>query len=445
MKNLSALFVGIILLATATMSHAQNEWDLKKCIDYALDNNIQIKRQEINTQYYQNELSQAKSNLLPTLNGNISNSFNFGRSLTYENTYENVNSTEYDGYLSTSVTLWNGFSLKNTVKQKDLDLQATIQDFQKAKDDITLNIAASYLEILYQEEIVQVDSAQIELTQQQIKQTQQLVDAGSSARGALLEIEAQLAREELQLVNDINSLQLAYLTLYQLLELPISESFKIEKPKFPEIRANSSLANSFNIYKDAMQIRPEIKAAKLRVESATRQLDIARGARYPSLKFDAYYYNLYNNKYTDLNNNDINFGDQLKNNKRYNMGFTLSIPIFNQFQVKNSISNAKLQVTDYEYQLQSAKNVLRKDIEQAHTNALAALNSYISSEKAVKSTQEAFRYTKEKFNVGMINSVEYSQSKNNLTVAQSELLQARYKYIFRTKILDFYNGIPIEL
>lgn len=205
------------------------------------------------------------------------------------------------------------------------------------------------------------------------------------------------------------------------------------------------MANSYDVFKNAINVRPEIKAAQLRVESARRQLDIAKGNRYPSLSFGANYYNLYNDKYTDLNGEDISFADQLKNNKRYSMGFTLNVPIFNKFQVKNSISNAQLQIADFEYRLQSARNVLRKDIEQAYTNALAALNRYISSEKAVKSTEEAFRYTEEKFNVGMVNSVEYNQSKNNLTIAQSELLQARYEYIFRTKILDFYNGIPIEL
>ena len=303
----------------------------------------------------------------------------------------------------------------------------------------------SFLEILFAEELEQVAQAQIEVTQQQINRTQQLVDAGSLARGALLEIEAQLAREELTLVNRQNSVQLSYLTLFQLLELPLAESFTIEVPKLPEIKANATMANSFDVFKNAMQVRPEIKAAQLRVESAKRQLDIAKGSRLPSLGFGANYYNLYNDKYTDLTGQSISFADQLKNNKRYSMGLTLNIPIFNKFQVKNAISNATLQISDYEYLLQSARNLLRRDIEQAYTNALAALNRYISSEKAVKSTEEAFRYTEEKFNVGMVNSVEYNQSKNNLTIAQSELLQARYEYIFRTKILDFYNGIRIEL
>jgi outer membrane protein len=444
MKNLFVLFSGI-LLSLGNITFAQESWSLQKCIDYALENNIQIQQQALNTEYYQNQVSQAKSNRLPNLNAGVSNNFNFGRSLGYDNTYRNVNSSQYNGYLSTDFTIWNGFTLQNAIEQYELDLQATMQDFQKAKDDLILNIAASYLEILFAEELVEVSNAQIEVTQQQINRTRQLVDAGSLARGALLEIEAQLAQEELTLVNRQNSVQLAYLTLYQLLELPMSESFEVLVPKLPEIKANVTMANSYDVFKNAINVRPEIKAAQLRVESARRQLDIAKGNRYPSLSFGANYYNLYNDKYTDLNGEDISFADQLKNNKRYSMGFTLNVPIFNKFQVKNSISNAQLQIADFEYRLQSARNVLRKDIEQAYTNALAALNRYISSEKAVKSTEEAFRYTEEKFNVGMVNSVEYNQSKNNLTIAQSELLQARYEYIFRTKILDFYNGIPIEL
>ena len=445
MKNLLTLFFGLLLLSASFTGTSQENWSLQKCIEYALENNIQLKQQALNTVYSETQVNQAKSDRLPNLNAGISNNFNFGRSITYDNTYKNVNSSQYNGYLSTDVTLWNGLILQNTIKQRSLDLQATIQDLQKAKDDMMLSIAASYLEILFAEELELVSLAQIEVTQQQINRTQQLVDAGSLARGALLEIEAQLAREELQHVNDQNRVQLAYLNMYQFLELPIAESFKIEKPKLIEIRANSSMANSFDVFKNAMNVRPEIKAAQLRVESSRRQLDIAKGYRYPSLSFGANYYNLYNNKYTDFTGTDISFSDQLKNNKRYGMGLTLNIPIFNRYQVKNSISNATLQITDFEYRLQNSRNVLRKDIEQAYTNALAALNRYISSEKAVSSMEEAFRYTEEKFNVGMVNTVEYNQSKNNLTMAQSELLQSRYEYIFRTKILDFYNGVPIEL
>ncbi|MBN1821230.1 MAG: TolC family protein [Prolixibacteraceae bacterium] len=450
MKLFTKFLPGLFLLIFALNSNAQETWSLQKCIDYALENNIQIKQQKLNTDYQGNLVGQAKSDRLPNLNAQIGNDFSFGRSLTYENTYENVNSTSISGYLGTNITLWNGFTLKNTIKQRELDLQASIQDLQKAKDDIMLSIAASYLEILFAEELQLVSEAQIEVTQQQINRTQKLVDAGSLAKGALLEIEAQLAQEELQLVNDQNRVQLAYLNLFQFLELPVSESFVVEKPELPEIGAAVATMNSMDVFKNAMNFRPEIKAAILRVESMKAQLEIAKGSQYPNLSFGANYYNNYNDNYQTYNQvtgeaTVIPFIDQLKNNERYGFGFTLSVPIFNRFQVKNGISNSRLQLMDYEYRLQTSKNVLRKDIEQAYTNALAALNRYISSEKAVTSMQEAFRYVEEKFNVGMVNSVEYNQSKNNLTVAQSNLLQAKYEYIFRTKILDFYNGIKIEL
>lgn len=445
MKNLTALFFGLILLIAGYTTQAQETWSLQQCIDYALENNIQIKQQALNTVYGQNQVDQAKSDRLPNFNAGLSNNLNYGRSLNYDNTYSNVNSAQYNASLSTNITLWNGFTLQNTVKQRALDLQATIEDLNKAKDDVILNVAAAYLEILFAEELELVSQTQIEVTQQQIKRTQQLVDAESLARGALFEIEAQLAREELKLVNDKNRTQLAYLALFQFLELPIEESFSIEKPMLPEINASLPTLNLFEVYTKALQIRPEIKAATLRVESANKQLEIANGFKYPSLSFGADYYNLFNNQYTDFSGESIKFSDQIANNKRYGMGLTLNIPIFNRFQVKNNISNSKLQISDFEYRLQNAKNALRADIELAYTNAIASLNRYLSSEKAVSSMKEAFRYTEEEFNEGLVNTVEYNQSKNNLTTAQSDLLQSKYEYIFRTKILDFYKGIPIKL
>ncbi len=445
MKSLLTLFLGMLCLVVVSESQAQNTWDLQKCFDYAMENNIQIKRQSVNAKYYENQVQQAKDDKLPNLNAELSNDYSFGRSLQYDNTYDNINSTSVSGVLNTNLTLFNGMTLTNTVKQYELDLEATLMDLEKTKDDIMLSIAAEYLEILFAEEIELVAQANIEITKSQIERTQQLVNAGSAAKGALLEIEAQLAREELELVNAQNSVQLAYLNLYQFLELPVSESFKIEKPSLPQIQANLTMINAFDVFNNAINVRPEIKAAQLRVESAMKQLDVAKGYRYPSLSFGAYYYNQYNNRYTDIYGEKISFGDQLNNNGRSNLGLTLSIPIFNKFQVKNNISNSELQIADYKYQLQQARNVLRKDIEMVYTNALAALNRYISSDKAVTSMKEAFRYTEEKFNVGMINSVEYNQSKTNLTNAQSDLLQAKYEYIFRTKILDFYNGVPITL
>ncbi len=451
MKRLAIIFLIGLPLAGTFPVRAQDTWSLQQCIGYALENNIQIKQQVLAVDYQKIQHEQARSDRLPGLNGQIGNNYNFGRSLTYDNTYEKANSTSLSGYLGADITLFNGFQLQNIIRQRDLDLKASIQDLQKAKDDLVLNIAALYLEILFAEELTAIDSSQMVVTRQQMERTRKLVDAGSLARGALLEVEAQLAREELQLVNDQNRTQLAYLNLYQLLELPISQSFQVEKPELPDLHSGAIAYNSLTLFNNAVLRRPEIQASRMRVESARRVLDQARGARYPRLTFGANYYNNYNDNYTRyLNNNPLEkeiipFGEQLKNNKRYGFGFTLNIPVFNKFQVKNSITGAQIQVADYEFRLQSMRNLLQKDIEQAYTNALAALKKYISSEKAVNSSAEAFRYAEEKFNVGMVTTVEYNQIKNNLTAAQSQLSQAKYEYIFRSKILDFYNGIPIEL
>lgn len=445
MKRLLTLLFGVLLLVNSTSLEAQNIWDLQKCIDYALENNIQIKQQGLNAKYSENLVKQAKDDKLPNLNAQIGGDFSFGRSLTYDNTYDNINSAGVNGGLGANFTIYNGRTLSNTIVQRQLDLEATLLDMQKTKDDIQLLIAGVYLEILFAEEIALVSEANIEVTKLQIERTKELVNAGSVARGSLLEIEAQLAREELQSVNDQNRIQLAYLDLYQLLELPISESFKIEKPNLPELKANLTMMNALDVFNNAINIRPEIKAAQFRVESAKKQLDIAKGYRYPSLLLGANYYNLYNNQYSDIYGEKIAFGDQLKNNSRSSVALNLNIPIFNRNQIKNNITNAELQISDYQYRLQSQSNILRKDLEQVYTNALASLKKYMSSEKAVSSMTEAFRYTEEKFNVGMINSVDYNVNKSQLTNAQSELLQAKYEYIFRTKILDFYNGIPITL
>ena len=443
MKKSFLTIITALVISAGTPAIAQETWNLQQCIDYALDNNIQIKQQNLSVEYQKNQLDQAKSNRLPNLNAQLGNSYSFGRSLnTYQNTYENNNSNSISGYVGTDLTLWNGFQLQNIVRQRELDLQATMQDYQKAKDDLILNIAAMYLEILFAEELTGIDENQIGITRQQIDRSIKLIESGRLAKGSLYETEAQLASEELQLVTDQNRSQLAYLNLYQMLELPQGKSFKVEKPKFPEIKADGVNFNSLAIFNNALLTRPEIQASQMRMESAQRQLEQAKGSRWPKLTFGASYYNSYYNNYTE---GIAPFFTQVKHNNRYGLGLTLNIPVFNQFQVKNGISNAMLQVEDYKYRLQSSRNTLQKEIEQAYTNALTALKKYISGEKAVSSSAEAFRYAEEKFNVGMITTVEYNQVKNNLTAAQSQLSQAKYEYIFRSKILDFYNGIPIKL
>ncbi|HEY5509491.1 MAG TPA: TolC family protein [Prolixibacteraceae bacterium] len=435
----------LLLMALFATLHAQDLWTLDKCINYALDNNIQIKQSTLNTQYQLNMLKEKKNSRLPNLNGQASQNLNFGRSLTYLNTYENVNSAQTDFGLSTQLTVFQGLQINNTIKKTEFDLKASFEDLAKAKDDLSLNIASTFLEILFAKELVKVSEDQILITNQQLKQSQEKVNAGSLASGALLEIEAQAASEELNIVDANNQLQLAKLKLAQMLEIVFTDKFDVEIPILPEIGAQSSVTNSQDVYLTAVKQRPEIRGAEYRFQSTEMQLKMAQGVFYPTLSFYANYYNNYNNKYKDIKGTSISFGDQFSNNQRKGLGLQLNIPIFNRFLTKLQVDNAKIQTLTTQLDLEGTKKVLRQEIETAQTTAITSFNRFKSTEKAVTSMQEAFRYSEEKFNVGMVNAVDYNLAKTNLLKASSDLLRAKYEFIFRSKILDFYKGIPITL
>lgn len=435
----------LLLLALFASLQAQELWTLDKCINYALDNNIQIKQSQLNTQYQENNLQGRKNARLPNLNGQLSQNLNFGRSLTYLNTYTNVNSAQTDFGLGTQVTVFQGMQITNSVKKTEFDLKASFEDLAKAKDDLSLNIASTFLEILFSKELVKVSEEQLGITKQQLQQSQEKVNAGSLANGALMEIEAQAAREELNLIDAKNQLLLGKLRLAQMLELPFNEQFDVDIPALPEINAQLAVSTSQDVYQKALTQRPEIRGAEYRFQSTAMQLKMAKGVYYPTLSFYANYYNLYNNQYKDINKNSITFGDQLSNNQRKGLGLQMNIPIFNRLQTKMQVSNAEIQMMNTQLELEGTKKVLRQEIETAQTTAITSFNRYKSTEKAVVSMKEAFRYSEEKFNVGMVNAVDYNTAKTNLVKASSDLLRAKYEFIFRSKILDFYKGIPITL
>ena len=435
----------LLFVALFASLHAQEIWSLEKCVNYALENNIKIKQGAISTQYQRNQLIQSKNSRLPNFTGQMSQNLNFGRSLTYDNTYKDINSSQTDFGVGTNVAVFQGFQIKNNISKFELDLQASISDLEKAKSDISVNIASTFLEILFAKDLVKVSQDQLSVTKLQIQQINEKVEAGSLARGSLLEIQAQAAGEELNLVNAMNQLQLAKLRLTQLLELPSQDNFDIVAPVLPEIQAQASIVPATEVYKSALLTRPEIKGADLRYQSSQYSLKIAQGALYPTVSLYANIYDSYNNKYKDINGADIAFSKQLKNNQRKGVGLQMNIPIFTRFLNKTQVENAKLQVVNTGLELESTKKLLRSDIETAQTTAIAALNRFLSNQKAVSSMREAFRYSEEKFGVGLVNAVEYNTAKSKLTKSESDLLQAKYEFIFRTKILDFYRGLPLTL
>jgi outer membrane protein len=445
----------LLFAALFTSLRAQEISSLEKCINYAQDNNIKIKQGFNTTQYQHNQLNQSKNSRLPNLNGQMSQSLYFGRTLLSDNSYSDINSAQTGFGLGTNVPVFQGFYISNNISRLDLDFQASVSDLEKAKSDISVNIASTFLEILFAKDLVKVSEDQLIVTNLQIKQINEKVEAGSLAKGSLLEIQAQAAGEELNLVNAKNQLQLAKLRLTQLLELPLKDNFDVEVPILPEISAQASIVSAGEVYKSAVLIRPEIKGADLRYQSSQFQLKVAQSALYPTVSLYANANYSYNNKNKTINRDpntgqiisysDISFGQQLKNFQSKNVGLQMNIPIFTRFQNKLQIDNARLQVLNTELELESAKKLLRSDIETAQTNAIAAFNRYTSNQKAVFSMKEAFRYSEEKFSVGLVNAVEYNTAKTKLAKTESDLLQAKYEFIFRTKILDFYRGLPLTL
>ncbi|MCU0462395.1 MAG: TolC family protein [Bacteroidales bacterium] len=448
MKKFLLLMSAFLFLAAIAGFSQAKEWPLEECIKYAIDNNIQIKQQVLQTRYQENTLAQSKLNLLPTLNGQASHNYSFGRVLD-ETSYEfkNQNSQSNNFYAGGNTNLFNGLQNYNTIRKNKNQLLASELDLQNIKDNISLNIALAYLQILLNNELVATTGNQLQITKQQIEKTRKMFNAGSVAKGNLLQIEAQAAGEELQLINLQNQLDISYLTLTQMLELKTPEGFRIVTPEI-SIDTNTVITGKVeDIYAQAQGIRPEIKSAELNLMASEYDLKIAKGGRSPRLSMS----HSFNTRYSDLAIKpsapleDYAFGQQLNDNINYGVGFSLSIPILNGWQVNKNIANSRINIENYRYTLEAQKKQLYKNIQQAYADAVAALKKFSASMKAVVSMQESFRYTEQKFNVGMVTPVDYNAAKTQLLNAQSDMAQAKYEFIFKTKVLDFYKGLPLTL
>ncbi len=450
-KKLIFLFP-ILFMMFFTGSRAQIVWTLEDCIVYAFDNNISIKQQVLTTQYNENILNQSKVSLAPNLNAGASHGFSFGRALD-PTTYrfkENQTIMTSNLNLTSSVTLFNGLQQMNTIQQNEFNLLAGLQDLEKLKNDISLLLASAYLQILFNRELLQVAINQHELTLQQVERTDKLVEAGSLARGSLLEIQAQAASEELNVINSRNHLDISYLTLTQYLDLDSVGDFEIEIPEFGDVARDPIMLTVGMVYRDALNILPQIQSAEYKLQSAYEGLSIAQGGRSPSLFLNGQWFTGYSDARQRLNTEtleleDVPFWDQVDGNRSASVSMGLNIPIFNRWMVNTNISNARLGVLSNELSLETTRMDLYKNIQQAYADAVAARKKHLATEEALISMEESFKYTEQKFEVGLVNTVEYNTEKNRLTATQSDLLQSKYDYIFKMKILDFYRGIPITL
>ncbi len=440
------IFILIIscLIASGGPLIAQKVWSLEECIQYAIDHNIQIKQQTVQTRVQKNTLDQSKLSLLPSVSGQASQDYSFGRALD-QTTYDFYNRTLKSNYFSLGgrTDIFTGLQNLNTIQRNKYELLAGEQDLQRIRDNVSLSVALDYLQILLNKELVTATESQLNTTLEQIAKTRKMVDAGSVAMGNLLPIEAQAAQDEVTLVNMQNQLEISYLNLTQLLELETPAGFEII---VPDIRVGETADISGNIdeiFNVAVQSRPEILGSQLRLTASEYALKVAKGARSPSISMS----HNFGTRYSHIEDlpGQQSFDDQLKNNKSFGLGFSMNIPILNGWQVNKNILNSKLAVENSQYTLEGTRKDLYKNIQQAYADAVAALKKYNASSKAVTSSEESFRYTEQKFNVGMITPVDYNAAKTQLLSSQSEMSQAKYEYIFKTKVLDFYKGLPLTL
>lgn len=443
--SLGFALLWLMLLSFFSPLSAQDKvWSLEECINYAIENNIQVQTSDLNRALAKQNLVQSKYNTLPDLNGSASHVYNFGQTIDpFTNQFATTQVRSNNFSLNSSLTLFNGFQTLNTVRRNQASLESSRYDLEKMKNDISLNVANFYLQILFNTELVRNAENQLQVTSVQIDRISKLVEAGSMPEGNLREIEAQYASEELQLINAKNQLRLSTLNLAQLLRLDNAEDFEVVKPNLDSFQGVSDLVSPGALYLTAVDIMPEIKSAEYGFYSSKKAKEIAQGGYGPRLSVTGRIgsgFSENNKEFVDGEFRVKPFGDQLDDNFNTSVGFQLNIPLFNGMAARTGVQRAKLNMQIAELTLENTKLQLRQDIESAHNDAVAALKRYKAAEKSVNALTLSFNYTKQRFDVGLLNSFDFNNEKNRLTNAESELLQAKYDYIFKTKVLDFYQG-----
>lgn len=471
MRRLLVLILTAILIQGS--AQAQQAWSLEKCIQHALTNNLQLKQQQLLVKAARADVLQSKMNILPSASANATHVYNFGRTVdpfTNDFTTSRVQTNNF--YIQGGITLFNGFQKLNAIKQMQLDLMATMEEAEKYSNDLSLNIATFYMQVLFYKELVNIRTNQLEITRQQMERMQKLVDAGTMAAGEAFIIEAQLATEESALIQAQNQLDISMLTLTQLLDIPSTEGFDIVVPDLAVEDQPALPANPDDIYKFAVNNQPEIKAAQLRAQSSEKQFARAKGMQSPLLSLSGSWGTGYSGSYSEPDFNapeKINLGfvdfegqplvvyttgfrsnlkswnDQLRDNNNQSLGLYLTIPILNGWQTRNAVSKSKIALENSRIDVEVASLQLRKTIFTAWTDARASLKNYDAAIKKINATRESFRYAEQKFNVGIMNSVDYNNAKKEMTNAESELIQNKYDYIFKSTVLDFYMGKPLSL
>lgn len=436
MKIFITATVALLLMPASVL--AQQQWSLRQCIDYAVEHNIQVKQREVSRMQQELDVNTAKNSRLPDLSASASESFSFGRGLTAQNTYSNTNTSSTSFNLSSSVPLFTGYRIPRTLEMQKLNLEAATADLEKAKNDIRMQVAQAYVQILYNLELCEVANRQIEIDSMHVHRLTEMMKNGKASGTEVAQQEASLAQSRLTATQADNDYRLSLLSLTQLLELPSPEGFTISREVNQELwNEVHTLPSPDVIYQEALIIKPEIQAEQSRLASSAKNIDIAKSAKLPSLSLSG---GLGTNYYKTSGLPGDKFFKQLNNNFSQFLGLNLNVPIFNRFETRNNIKNAQLSQYNQQLQLDNVKKNLYKEIQQAYYNAVTSEAKYQSSEQAKRSQEEAFRLMSAKYEYGKANITEFNEAKNNLMKAESDLVRAKYEYLYQNALIDFYRG-----
>ena len=431
------MIVLIAAIASQSISAQPRQWTLRECCDYAVSHNISIKQQENQCRLQEIQLSNARNQRLPDLSGSVSQNFSFGRGLTADNTYSNTNTSSTSFSLGTSIPLFTGFQIPNQIKMNQLNLEAATADLEKAKNDIQMQVAQAYVQILYNMEIADVARRQVAIDSMQVVRLQAMVDNGKASGAQLSQQQATLANSRLTATQADNTKRLAILSLTQLLELPSPDGFAILPPEISAISGTGQVPSPDVIYADALGLKPEIAAQQLRLKATDHNIKIARAGYMPTLSLSG---GMGSNYYTTSKFSSDPFSTQLKNNFSQYIGLNLSVPIFNRFQTRNSIRHAKIEQLNQQLTFDNTKKTLYKEIQQVYYNTLNAQQKEQSSAEAVRSSQDAFTLMQAKYENGKATITEFNEAKNTYLRAESDYVQARYELLYQRALIQFYRG-----
>ena len=442
-----------IVLFLGLLSQAQSKkWTLEECVDYAIKNNISIQQSELDTKSAAIEKSAAIGNFLPTLNINGSHSWNIGLNQNITTGLLENQTTQFTSAgINSNVAIYNGMQNQNRLRRANLAMVASQFQLSKMKDDISLNIANAYLQILFNKENLKVQKEQLSNNEKQLLRSQELVNAGVVPRGDLLDIKATVATNNQAIVTAENALLISKLSLAQLLQLDNFQDFDVAEANYDAKKSTTLLETPAAIFAKAKEERVELKIAKTNLEIAERDLKIAKGAYQPSLQG---FYSLntragYSDRVVGFNGTTPIFApalplfDQFDNNKGHSFGFQMNIPVLNGFSVRNNVDRSKIALDRSKIVFSQQELDLERNVYTAFTDAKGAMKANESAIITLEARQEAYTYAKEKFAVGMLNAFDLNQSQTLFVNAQSEVVRTKYDYIFRVKVIEFYFGIPI--